>query len=489
MPRILLILALIAAVIAAPLLLQREDIVRPDAAEAPTLVIITPHNESIRREFELAFRAWHRRHFGSDVRFDWRVPGGTSEITRQLDSDFSLAQAHNEAQTDSRRLPPEQVGIGIDVFFGGGAFDFDGQAAKGQFQPLRVFAEHPEWFSGEAPVLPQWVGGELWYDQDHRWIGACLSSFGIIYNRDSLARLGLPEPDQWSDLTDPRYFGQIALADPSKSGSAMKAFEMVLQQQMQRHPEDPEAGFSAGFALLRRIAGNTRYFTDSSSKIPLDVSQGNAAAGMCIDFYARNLMEQHPDRVGFISPAGGSSTGSDPIAVLRGAPQAELAQRFVSFVISPVGQRLWNQRLGTPGGPQITALRRLPLRRDLYTANDEALRSDPGINPFANANSFHYDSALTGALFNELRLAIRLSCLDLHPELKAAWERVSLLPPDSPAARAFDDPTPLNLPFLTQQLKPARKNPDPLVLNRLEREILMTLRQRYQTLADTDPAR
>ena len=95
-----------------------------------------------------------------------------------------------------------------------------------------VLRDHSDWFVEET--IPWKVSGEIFYDKEARWIGACLSSFGICYNTDTLERLGVDSlPAAWSDLENPRFFRQVALADPTKSGSAAKAFEMVIQQQMQ----------------------------------------------------------------------------------------------------------------------------------------------------------------------------------------------------------------------------------------------------------------
>ena len=55
--------------------------------------------------------------------------------------------------------------------------------------------------------------------------------FGVLMYR--LLSGGLPydtptdDPVAWADLADPRYYGQIALSDPGKSGSVTKALEML----------------------------------------------------------------------------------------------------------------------------------------------------------------------------------------------------------------------------------------------------------------------
>ncbi len=104
---------------------------------------------------------------------------------------------------------------------------------------------HPDWL--KPAIIPQTLGGEKYYDEQGRWYGSCLTTFGICYNRDSLKRLGIDKPPtQWADLADPRYFKQIALADPTKSGSINKAFEMLMQQQIRQEVEHQQDLCKAG---------------------------------------------------------------------------------------------------------------------------------------------------------------------------------------------------------------------------------------------------
>lgn len=77
---------------------------------------------------------------------------------------------------------------------------------------------------------------------------------------------------------------------------AAKAYEMVIQQQMQElvketTSEDPAilaVGWKRGLGIIQAAAStNARYFTDAGSKVPVDVSLGDAAAGMCIKTFGR----------------------------------------------------------------------------------------------------------------------------------------------------------------------------------------------------------
>jgi ABC-type Fe3+ transport system substrate-binding protein len=501
-----------------------------------TLVIITPHNEAIRHEFTLAFRDWYRAKTGRSVAIDWRVIGGTAEIARFLESEYIASfrnrwtnQLHRpwsidvQAGFSSSRLPvdaPEpvrqaradflasDVSCGIDLFFGGGSYDFIQQANAGRFVPSRVFDTHPDWFTDG--VIPETYAGERYWDSGHRWVGNVLSSFGILYNRDAVQRLGLgAPPERWSDLCDPRYLGEIALADPTKSSSIAKAFENLIQQQMQhrlaaaknadpaaaaRDPEAVEAravreGWIDGLRILQLMGANARYFTDSSQKPPIDVGQGDCAAGVCIDFYGRSQAEvtaqRGTDRLGFVTPLGGSVSSVDPIAILRGAPHRAVAEAFVEFTLSMAGQKLWNFKPGSPGGPQHFALRRIPVRRDFYAHPEwKTLRSDPDEDPYGATEQLIYQPAWTGSLFREMSFVTRVMTLDTHDELVDAWREIIRAGRPPEALAILGDLSMVDYDAMRARIKPRLNAKNKVEEVRLARELAEQFRARYRRAAE-----
>lgn len=532
--RIAIILVMLIAILTAPFLLRPDDQALANSG-AERLTIISPHNESIRSEFERAFVTHMREEHGRQVWVDWRQPGGTSEIARYLKSEYANAfgnlwKKSGDGPFDSeilsafvngkidpetavpgedfsvraiearRRFLESELSSGIDLFFGGGAYDFDKQAesgalvardASGRYGPAALAEAHPKWF--EDAVMPASTSGEPFRDPDWRWVGTVLSAFGIVYNTDSLERLGVTgAPDAWSDLTDTKLFGQVALADPTKSGSVTKAIEMMFQQQIRQQldaglPEHEaiREGWNRAMRMMFRISANSRYFTDQASKIPHDVSQGDAAAGMCIDFYGRTYNERHQDaagtsRVQFTTPVGGTSIGADPIGLLRGAPHPELAHRFIEFVLGPEGQKIWNFRVGEPGGPARTALRRPPIRRDFYTEENRPHRSDPDFDPYVFSESFTYEGAWTGSTFNALRFVIRCACVDTHHEQRRAWERLieAGLPDD--AVAVFEDVAAIDYDQALGPITATLKAKDKLKEVELARDLAAHFRAQYR---------
>jgi len=512
------ILAAIALVVAIPFLLKPKEQLLSTADD--TLVIITPHNEAIRYEFGRAFaKAW-KQQTGRTVLIDWRTPGGTSEIARYLEGEFFNAfqnywtstgntwdlkvagafasrtlqlpadpSADTPAESARRAFLDSDVSSGIDIFFGGGAYEFTQQARKGFLIPSTILKTHPEWFTPDS--LPQVVSGEPFYDTQGRWIGAVVSSFGVCYNTDSLREIGFQSlPSGWQDLTSPLLRRQVALADPTKRGSANKAFEMIIQQQMQEQlaaglPKEQalSTGWQAGMEIIQKAAANARYFTDSAAKVPVDVAQGEAAIGMCIDFYGRFQSEavklgNTPSRLQYFTPVGGSSVGVDPIGILRGAPNRDVAEAFLAYVLSIDGQKLWNFEVGSPGGPVRYALRRLPVRKELYSASYTRYRSDPTVFPYKEAADFTYHPEWTGPLFRVIGFIVRTAFVDPHDELTAAWDHLIATDFPSQAAREFTDLSAVSYQeaFRMRQIL---KSPNPMEEIVLARQLSQHFRDQY----------
>lgn len=513
-------------------------LLKPKEGTAPArydrrLVIITPHHDRIREEFGRAFATHWKKTTGETVFMDWRVPGGTSEIAMLIKSEAlasfqqlwqrklgkpwtpAVAQACLSAKVAPGDATPEQqarqaylasnAGTGMDLFFGGGAYDFEQQAKAGTLVPgdgVRtglgaLVKKHPEWF-GEGGI-PEKLSGEPFRDPQARWCGACLSTSGIVFNRDVLRRIGINEaPKAWADLADPRYYGQIALSDPGKSGSVTKALEMLIQEQMQKavglesaagdgrrtEGQAVAAGWNEGLRLILRISANARYFTDFSTKIPLDVARGDAAAGMCIDFYGRSAEEDvrradGTSRVGFVSPLGGTSISVDPIGMLRGAPDAELATAFMEFVLGDAGQKLWSFRLGEEGAPLRHALRRLPVRRDLHTPENTARMSDGREEPFERAKAFTYHPERTAAAFNAIRFLVRVMCVDSHDELHAAWKEIIDAGMPERAIAVMEDLTRVKYEAATGSISKVLASRDKAQETRLARELGDAFRSQF----------
>lgn len=392
----------------------------PDGT-ARRIVIVTPHNEQIRSEFGRAFEAWHEATYGESVRVEWSTPGGTSEIRKLLLSEYTAALEDG--------LPP---GGNADLLWGGGSYEF-GLLAKpieievdGDARATTVLARLDLDDATLAAVYGDGViAGDPLFDAGRRWFGTALSSFGIVYNRDALRLLDVTEPGTWQDLCDPGYLGWLTMVDPGMSGSVTTAFDAILQRR----------GWIDGWRILRRMAANAHSFAGSSTSGPLDAAAGEAAAAVCIDFYGRYEAQRTRDaairaglesrdavgRIGYVDPPGETVIDPDPIAMLTGAPEPAMAQRFIEFVLSVDGQALWQFPVATEGlGPRRFELRRLPIRRDLYRDHFDRFvdRVDPWTiaTPVASPNR---------AMRSFIAPIFRGIALDQPERLREAWRAIA----------------------------------------------------------------
>lgn len=386
-------LVLLIAVLLVPFLMHRAQSGSPsNITELPAqkLILVSPHSEGVRTEFARAFSDWTAKNRGYQTQFEWLDVGGTSEGIRYVKSEFA-------------RKPD---GIDVDLFFGGGMDPYFQFKAANLLQVCTVPSNILSEIQGDLD------GVEL-YDPDHYWFGTCLGAFGIIYNKRVFEWLHIPEPTTWSDLADPRLYSWVGSGDPRSSGSIHMAYEVILQAD----------GWELGWSNLLAMCANTRNFSRSAAEVPKDTALGEVACGTAVDVYAWRQIAESGDRMRYVLPKGRTIIGPDCIAVLKGAPHAELAADFIAFALSESGQKLWYMKKGTPDGPVEFELSRMPiLAGRVAKAGDQAsVRMDP----FANRGAyFTYNPTLGSQRWGILNDLIGACMIDTLPELRAAWLHV-----------------------------------------------------------------
>ena len=355
------------------------------------LIIISPHPEGIEAEFGKNFEKWYEEQTGRTVKTDWRDVGGTSSNYRFIESEF-------------KRVPE---GINIDIFFGGGTDNYLRLSNNGWLHAYKL----PE---AQLEQMTQSFQGIPLYDAEHQWYGAALSSFGIMYNEQLREMLQLPKAMAWQDLGDSALLGRIGAADPRESGSAHMVYEIILQT----------LGWEEGFSLLTKIGANVRGFSAGANAIPTDVVAGQAIYGLAIDFYAYGqIAVVGADKIKYVVPADGAVVTADPIAILKGAPNLPVAQKFLEFVLSEDAQKLWMLRDTDPEGPEWKGgLNRASVLPALYDKLGERCIVP---NPFAmEGTPFLYNSDKGSKRWDIVNGLFGVLIIDSHKDLVNAWKAI-----------------------------------------------------------------
>ena len=319
-------------VLIVPLVLGKLCGTAPEKSSAgPEVVIVTANVEGIRREFSEAFSTWHAEHFGTPANVVYLNYGGSADTVKFF---------RNSQETTFKSLGTYK----IDLIWGGGDYLFRNQLAD--FLDPASLPDETMRFAFPNPTLN---GIELYDTKRHAWYGTTLASFGICYNKDVCKMLDVAEPKTWSDLAD--ALGELAVA--GRPEPEHQRGVGVHDHRRARHDRRQGAGQNRRRRLGPRHGRDSpdrverEDFTESGSEVPSIVGIGDAGAGMVIDFYGRSQVEAvGADRMAYLEPAGATAINPDPIALVKGAEHRDEAIRFIEFVLSEQGQRLWNTRAG-----------------------------------------------------------------------------------------------------------------------------------------------
>lgn len=167
---------------------------------------------------------------------------------------------------------------------------------------------------------------------DDFWSGASARVRAIVYNT------GLADPSElrtMSDLADPRWEDKLGLIVSSNASFIGGLSTMILQE-----------GVEATRAFLRGIKRNAgdRIYPKHTPLVSA-VARGEVAVGLINHYYYYRAMAKNPALpLGLIYPGQESHGAPVTIAglgILKHAKHLEAARKFVDFVLSPEGQKLF----------------------------------------------------------------------------------------------------------------------------------------------------
>jgi ABC-type Fe3+ transport system substrate-binding protein len=367
------------------------------------LVIISPHNDRIRSRFEQAFVKQVALEKGKRVLIWWQKAEGSNAILNTLLGDGQAGQR-----------PP------MDVVFGGGVYLFEALAKANRLWAMTFSQEIRE-------AIPADLGGVALIDPEGFWCGNVLSGFGFLVNKPLLAAAGGEDLASWQDLGRPELFDHIAVADPAVSGSAVMAFEMILQS---------AADWPSGWRDLLSILSNARQIAGSSDEAADGPLLGRIAVAICVDFYGTSRAALKPDTLVYVSPHGQTAFTPDPIGILQDAPHPEMARAFVEFVLSKEGQTLWGPDENCLETAAMNSPFRNPIRRDFYERPAGQLPAGM-IDPYKQGASLPFDPRLCDARYGVLVELVKAAAVEPFSAMKAARAKLIQSGFDSPPASDF----------------------------------------------------
>lgn len=148
------------------------------------------------------------------------------------------------------------------------------------------------------------------------WYATTANPTVMAYNTDQVSAEDAPK--NWSDLTDPKWKGVLAVTHPGFSGSA--GSWAVLMKKLYGHE------------FFEGIRDNDPYIGRSMIDPPTVIAAGERGVGIAVFSVAvRNKLAGNPIEI--IYPTDGSKLTFGGTAVLANAPHPNAAKLFVNFML------------------------------------------------------------------------------------------------------------------------------------------------------------
>ncbi len=203
-------------------------------------------------------------------------------------------------------------------------------------------------------------------DPQGRHIAQRLNLVGIVVRTDK----GVELPKNWTDLTDPKYRGQLVMPDPSFTAIQLMVVGMLSQKY--------------GWDFYKQLRANDIMIVQGHQQVSDALKRGErlvAAEGL--DSYTwEDRKAGH--KVQTLFPADGAFAIAAPTSVIKGSPHPQAAKAFAEFMIGDTVQKLFpgegiyaaRADVEPPlGNPPLAALKLIPVDYDSIEREATNLKS------------------------------------------------------------------------------------------------------------------
>ena len=173
--------------------------------------------------------------------------------------------------------------------------------------------------SPEAAAIP-----DRYKDPDGWWTGTDVDFIGIASNKKFLQEKAIKAPRSWEELTRPELAGQVCLGSPATSGTGYTFLTTILQLM----------GEQKGWEYMKRFNANVAQYTRSGIGPTQLVGRGEVGVGI---LFAHDILGSIDKGFPLEMSLPQEGTGYDLFCVvmLKGAPEADEAKRFVDWSLTP----------------------------------------------------------------------------------------------------------------------------------------------------------
>ena len=224
----------------------------------------------------------------------------TDELMVRKSTGETLAQVRAEAGNPK-----------IDVWWGGTGDPHLIAAEEGLTQVSDVDTSE---LLGWAQNMSEISGGKT--------VGIYAGALGIAYNSDILSERNIAPPACWADQEDPRFVGEIQVANPNSSGTAYTELATFVQL----------FGEDEAFVKLAAVGKNVNSYTKSGSAPSKAAARGET--GVSIGFMHDMVkLASTGFPLEIVAPCEGTGYEVGAVSIIEGARNLDAAKAWVAFAL------------------------------------------------------------------------------------------------------------------------------------------------------------
>jgi spermidine/putrescine transport system substrate-binding protein len=192
------------------------------------------------------------------------------------------------------------------------------------------------------------------YSVPYQW-----GTTGIAYNKEKI----VPPPDSWAAFWDPRWANRVSLLNDKRE---------VFAAAMRLDGGDPSVTTADRIAKAAKRFDGWRplaYETTPKDKLV----SGDFWISQSYSGDAVQAAEGSDGKIGYVIPKEGGTLWLDNLAIARGAPNTDLAHKFIDYILRPeVSAAITNERyFGSPNEAALKLIKKEVLDNRMAYPSDQ----------------------------------------------------------------------------------------------------------------------
>lgn len=196
-------------------------------------------------------------------------------------------------------------------------------------------------------------------DSEDKWFAVTGYMAAFCVNNERLKDKGLTMPQDWSDLLDPKFKGEVVMPNPVSSGTGYLQIVGIIQQM----------GEDKGWEFLKKLDANIAQYIKSGSRPCKAARAGEYAVGTSLAFAAiQSVEEGFP--VTMVIPAAGAGYELEASGLMAASTNKDDAKKFLDWTLSPEAASLYGKYkeiVTTEGYEPPEAAQKAGLPKDVST--------------------------------------------------------------------------------------------------------------------------